>query len=498
MITGLFVFNQKGEVLISKLFREGIKRNVSEVFRIQVIASTENSSNIKSPILTLGSTTFMYIRHKSLWFVAVTRSNVDASLVLEFLYKLVDSLKELILEDSIGGYLTESSIKNNFCLIYEILDLTVDFGYIQNLSAVDLRNAVISPIHTSKKAEDPTPIPSGTAAGLKSRASVLKKRTTVGSSKLLSMIGANGSGSKLNNSAKSSANNSRGGGPGGLPWRKTGIYYKKQEIYLDVIEEVNLLISSDGNKLKSLVEGTIKINSKLSGMPVCSLKLVKIGAGDDDPEDEIDNYNSLSGHSRFLVKNCNFHQCVNLQETDQIDNTISFIPPDGVCELAKFRIDNPPDIPFVILHDIDDSDPSTIIYDIELTSKFPRTTKGEDVVLKIPIPLVDSKDVRAQSDAGGGKIKVLNNEIQWSFKKFPGRSKARMSAVVKIGASKLAESFQKTSSPLSLSFSIEGYSSSGWSLAYLHVDETEQQRDGSHAMKWVKYTTKSKGYDFRM
>ncbi|GME76008.1 unnamed protein product [Ambrosiozyma monospora] len=73
-----------------------------------------------------------------------------------------------------------------------------------------------------------------------------------------------------------------------------------------------------------------------------------------------------------------------------------------------------------------------------------------------------------------------------------------MSAVVKIGASKLAESFQKTSSPLSLSFSIEGYSSSGWSLAYLHVDETEQQRDGSHAMKWVKYTTKSKGYDFRM
>jgi len=54
-------------------------------------------------------------------------------------------------------------------------------------------------------------------------------------------------------------------------WRAEGIVHKKNEIYIDVIENVNALFSAKGTVLRSDVNGAIKLNSKLSGMPECKL-----------------------------------------------------------------------------------------------------------------------------------------------------------------------------------------------------------------------------------
>lgn len=48
--------------------------------------------------------------------MAATRQNVNAALVFEFLNKMVSVL------ESYFGNISEESVKNNFVLIYELLD----------------------------------------------------------------------------------------------------------------------------------------------------------------------------------------------------------------------------------------------------------------------------------------------------------------------------------------------------------------------------------------
>lgn len=58
-----------------------------------------------------------------------------------------------------------------------------------------------------------------------------------------------------------------------MGWRKEGIKYKKNEVYLDIVEEVNLMMSSKGQVLRCDVNGKIVIKSFLSGMPDVKLGL---------------------------------------------------------------------------------------------------------------------------------------------------------------------------------------------------------------------------------
>ena len=40
-----------------------------------------------------------------------------------------------------------------------------------------------------------------------------------------------------------------------VPWRQLGIKYKKNEVFLDVIEKLNMLIGPQGNVIKSEIIG---------------------------------------------------------------------------------------------------------------------------------------------------------------------------------------------------------------------------------------------------
>lgn len=112
MLSGILIFNQKGENLIFRAFRSDCRPRLADIFRIQVISNPQ----VRSPILTLGSTTFSHVKHENIYLVAVTKSNANAALVFEFLYRLV------MLGKSYFGKLDEEAVKNNFVLIYELLD----------------------------------------------------------------------------------------------------------------------------------------------------------------------------------------------------------------------------------------------------------------------------------------------------------------------------------------------------------------------------------------
>ena len=116
MISGILIFNQKGENLIFRAFRNDCRPRLADVFRIQVISNPL----VRSPILTLGSTTFSHVKHENIFIVAVTKGNANAALVFEFLYRLIQ------LGRSYFAKFDEEAVKNNFVLIYELLDGSSD------------------------------------------------------------------------------------------------------------------------------------------------------------------------------------------------------------------------------------------------------------------------------------------------------------------------------------------------------------------------------------
>ena len=58
-----------------------------------------------------------------------------------------------------------------------------------------------------------------------------------------------------------------------VSWRPDNIKHTKNEIFLDVIEKLNLLVSANGNVLRSEILGTVRMKSFLSGMPELKLGL---------------------------------------------------------------------------------------------------------------------------------------------------------------------------------------------------------------------------------
>ena len=107
------------------------RRSIADVFRIQVVSN----SDVRSPIITLGSTSFFHVRINNLYVVAVTkyvyfvienslvleirpRTNANAALVFEFCYRFINICK------SYFGKVDEEAVKNNFVVIYELIDGT--------------------------------------------------------------------------------------------------------------------------------------------------------------------------------------------------------------------------------------------------------------------------------------------------------------------------------------------------------------------------------------
>ena len=58
-----------------------------------------------------------------------------------------------------------------------------------------------------------------------------------------------------------------------VSWRSEGLKYRKNEVFLDVIESVNMLANASGNVLRSEIVGSVKMKTYLSGMPELRLGL---------------------------------------------------------------------------------------------------------------------------------------------------------------------------------------------------------------------------------
>ena len=99
-----------------------------------------------------------------------------------------------------------------------------------------------------------------------------------------------------------------------IPWRRAGVKYAQNEIFFDIVEEVDLILDGNGAVVSSDVRGTVLANSRMSGVPDMTLIFTTPGVIDD----------------------CAFHPCVRYARWER-EQVVSFVPPDGPFTLMTYR-----------------------------------------------------------------------------------------------------------------------------------------------------------------
>ena len=187
-------------------------------------------------------------------------------------------------------------------------------------------------------------------------------------------------------------------------------------MFIDIIENVNVLLSNRGTVLRSDVIGQVIMKSQLSGMPECKFGINEKLSQRDDGADILDN--SAAAQKGIQIDDIKFHQCVRLGRFDR-DRSITFIPPDGVFEVMTYRVSSNINLPFKITPVVQEYlDDNKIEYSVKLRSIFENVNFANNVVVKIPVPSTTANVNVFSAGSGKAKYEPEKSLISWRIKKF--------------------------------------------------------------------------------
>ncbi|KAA8498595.1 AP-1 complex subunit mu [Porphyridium purpureum] len=420
--SAVFILDSRGKALISRNFRGDVPMNcVGEFRRVAIDVADAHSVKPLNRIEEKGYT-FVHIRQEDVYLLAVTRRNANAATLIAFLYKLVEVMTVYFKR------VNEEAVKDNFVIVYELLDEMMDFGYPQVSEPRVLKEYITQESHIKDYARPP---PAVTNA---------------------------------------------------VSWRSEGIKHARNEIFLDVIEKLNILISGSGNVLRSEVHGSMRVKSYLSGMPTC-----KLGLND---KLQFDSTGMRASHAVEL-EDIKFHQCVRLNEFEQTKN-ILFIPPDGEFELMSYRL-NTQVRPIIWVDAVIEQRVSRVDYLVKARTQIPPGTVARDVKIIVPVlPDVSSPEFRNKS--GRVKYNAANDTLEWHIRKFKADTELDMRGwfcLPSVGED--AQRDASTRRPIQVQFEVPYYAISGTQVRYLKITNIDYP-----ALPWVRYVTQAGDYTIRL
>jgi len=293
MIQSMFILSPTGEVLIERHFRDApVSRSVCDFFWEKASQGVNHHGGLSTttslltneehqlllplnvlPVMEVpetnhGTVYIISILRDGLSYLAVVPQEVSPLMILEFLHRVAD-----VFVDYFGDPADESAVKENFSTVYQLLEEMVDYGWPLTTEPNALKAMIRPPSIMSKIS------------------SAMFANTTVSH--------ALPSGTISN-----------------MPWRAAGVTYTQNEIYMDIIEEIDAIIdAASGNIVQSDVSGRIQCQCQLSGIPDLLLTF----------------------KNPNLIDDCSFHPCVRYGRYER-DQVVSFVPPDGSFELMKYSI----------------------------------------------------------------------------------------------------------------------------------------------------------------
>jgi AP-3 complex subunit mu len=213
-------------------------------------------------------------------FIALSSTDGDPLIILEFLHRLAESFT-----DFLGSPLLPHKLTTSYDILAQLLPEACDAGQISTTESNALRDLVDSSSWVNKLLGGPSP--------------------------------------SLAPSALSS-NMANTNAPA-IPWRRANVRYTSNEMYVDMVETLHVITAPSGFPLVATAHGSVVFTAKISGVPDILLTL-----------------NSAAGGPtglRKLLQLPVFHPCVRLARWTARPGEVSFVPPDGRFVLLGYEVD---------------------------------------------------------------------------------------------------------------------------------------------------------------
>jgi AP-2 complex subunit mu-1 len=437
MLSAVVILDRAGEILAMRRYRPDFDLSALDNYRIGVIAAQEAAS----PAVIVDGTSFLHQVVNEVYYVGLTRRNASAGTIFEFLARLPDVLRAVL---GIKEPLAPADIRRVCADVVELLDEMVDSGYVQSTDPEALR------LLTQRQGAAPS-------------AGAADARVTIQAT-------------------------------GAISWRAPDIRYARNEVFVDAIERVSALVSAAGKVLDASVAGSIVMVVHLSGMPECKVGFNdKMSVEGDGGGGAAPLPAGARGGGAIEVDDMVFHQCVKLTNFAN-ERAISFIPPDGECELMRYRKTENLAIPFVISPNVHDLPGNRLEIRVSVRATYDSKISANPLILAVPLP-DNAADAKITTSSGKARFVPDQNAVAWKLAGFPGGAQAEIGLVVScLAATSKASPATKLTRPISAEFTIPMFSASGLVLRYLKVVE----RTGYKSEKWIRYITKSGKFEVRM
>ncbi|ESO96035.1 hypothetical protein LOTGIDRAFT_214627 [Lottia gigantea] len=315
MIHSLFVINNTGDVFMEKHWKSVINKSICDYF-FEAQGKATNPEDV-CPVINTPHHYLINIYRNNLYFVAVVTTEVPPLFVLEFLHRICDTFEDYFNECN------ESTLKEHYVIVYEILDEMLDNGFPLAVESNVLKE-LIKPPNFLRTITD----------------------TVTGKSTGVSGILPTG---QLSN----------------IPWRRTGVKYANNEAYFDIIEEIDAIIDKSGTTVTAETQGYIDCLIKLSGMPDLSLTFV----------------------NARLLDDVSFHPCVRFKRWENEKILSFVPPDGHFRLMSyHIGAQNMVAIPVYLRHTINYREGSGGRFDVTVGPKQTMGKTVENVILEVPFP----------------------------------------------------------------------------------------------------------------
>ncbi|KAL8674519.1 MAG: hypothetical protein Q9168_001111 [Polycauliona sp. 1 TL-2023] len=290
-VEAIYIFNQNNDCILEHVYRS---RPPAPHVVLPLYQRHSNPRPSVIHLLDLNPPTILFsLLHANLLFLSTASTDVEPLLILEFLHRIID-----VFEEFIGAPLLANKIQSSYDVLAQLLGQMCDAGTICNTEPNALRDDVDIPGWMDKWLVGvglPGNSPSSLSTGAPKQHIHLNPSTA---------------------------------GPA-IPWRRANVRHTSNELYVDIVETLNVTIAPSGRPLAAMANGSIAFTSRISGVPDLLLTL------------------SASGGKLGFEKAIElpvFHPCVRLARWKERPGELSFIPPDGKFVLAGYEVNLMPSV----------------------------------------------------------------------------------------------------------------------------------------------------------
>mmetsp|Transcript_119892 Transcript_119892/g.339844 ORF Transcript_119892/g.339844 Transcript_119892/m.339844 type:complete len:454 (-) Transcript_119892:243-1604(-) len=452
MIDSLFIISGTGSYLLERHFRGTTPRMVCEPF-VEKLRNTDQVEDIPGVMCSNRRHALIHISREKMVLLAVVTQEEPPLAVFELLDRVHQVLTRYL------GELSEDTLRQNFSTVYLLLDEMIDSGLPFTTELNSLESIIAPPSAISKVVQ----VVSGSS-------------TQVLSDVPPEELGQGGTLGAISTALGTGTHTQIGGASAEIWWRRQNVVYASNEIYIDIVESIDCICSGSSQMVSGGVNGEIRVNSKLSGLPEVMLTL----------------------RNPNLLQNVSFHPCVRLHRFAR-DQVMSFIPPDGEFVLASYWVpDTTLNLPFHFN--------TSISYHAEhgkiqvvANPKLAVTMQHKQMLIdkfyvNVRLP---SSIASANLACQGGNVRFDEDSkvIVWQVGKLAGQENKAEGTLIYATDPKdgtpLIPSEEKSTAQLA--FVIKG-----WAISGIRLDSCEVTGTSYSPYKACRYTTTSGKMDFRI